>query len=271
MNAKEHYQAGNLVEAVAAATEDVKSHPTDTSRRGFLCELLCFAGEFERADSQLDAIGHQDPQSMVGIMLFRQLIQAEQARQQCFDEGRLPEFLDQPPDHIRCCLDASIRLREGCLQEADELLQEAQRQRPKLAGVCNGQAFDDVRDIDDLTASFFEVLTGNGKYYWIPLERVETIEFRPPARPRDLLWRGAHMVVQDGPDGEVFLPVLYAGSCRESDDRFRLGRLTDWRGAQDEPTRGIGQRMFAFGQQDCPIMELKELNFTTEAAGADDG
>ena len=203
MNATEHYKAGNLSEAVAAATEEVKQHPTDTSRRGLLVELLCFAGDLQRADLQLDAMGHQDPQSMLGISMFRQLVRAEQARQQFFGEGRLPEFLDQPAPHLQCHLEASIRLREGHPSEAAELLEEAERQRPAVAGTSGDQPFEDMRDIDDLTASFFEVLTSNGKYYWIPMERVALIEFRAPVRPRDLLWRRVHIVVRDGPDGEV--------------------------------------------------------------------
>ncbi|MEI7815483.1 MAG: type VI secretion system accessory protein TagJ, partial [Coriobacteriia bacterium] len=73
------------------------------------------------------------------------------------------------------------------------------------------------------------VLTSTGKYYWIPLEAVELAEFRPPERPRDLLWRPTHMVVTDGPDGEVFLPTIYPLTFANGDDQLRLGRGTDWR------------------------------------------
>lgn len=267
MNAKEHYQAGRLTEAVAAASEEVKRHPTDLDRRGLLGELLCFVGELERADLQLDAMGHQDPQLAVGVSLFRQLIRAAQARAQFYAEGRLPEFLDRPCPRLQCHLQASIRLREGDVGEAARLLEEAEQQRMPLAGHCDGEAFEDLRDLDDLTASLFEVLTSTGKYYWIPMERVERIEFRPPERPRDLLWRRALMTVRDGPDGEVFLPTLYAGSHAESDDRLRLGRATDWRGGRDGPTRGVGQRMFLVGEEARGILELQEITVTAPAPG----
>src|SRR5919199_4477904 len=108
MNAHEHYQAGQLNEALAAATAEVKQHPTDASRRGFLCELLCFAGDLDRADAQLDLMGHQDPQAMMGVGLFRHLLRAEQARRQFYSEGRLPEFLEQPSEVLRLHLEASI-------------------------------------------------------------------------------------------------------------------------------------------------------------------
>jgi type VI secretion system protein ImpE len=271
MNAKECYQAGDLSGAIAAATEDVRQHPLDAARRGFLAELLCFAGELERADKQLDAIGHQDPQLLLGISMLRQLLRAEMARQQFYAEGRLPEFLGPPEPHLAICLDASIRLREGKQGEAAGLLEQADQCRPRAAGVCGGRPFDDLRDIDDLTAPFFEVLTSNGKYYWIPMERVELVEFRAPERPRDLLWRRAHMVVRGGPDGEVFLPALYPGTHAAADDRLRLGRMTDWRGGEGAPVGGVGQRMFQVGEEDVAIMELREIVFSNPVSGRDHG
>lgn len=267
MDAKEHYEAGRLDDAITAATQEVKRHPADTGRRGFLAELLCFSGQLERADLQLEAMGTQDPQSMVGIAMFRQLIRAEQARQQFYNEGRLPEFLDQPDERLKRHLEASILIREGKQGEAAGLLRRAEEARPQVSGTSGDEAFDDLRDLDDLTASFFEVLTSNGKYYWIPMERAELIEFRPPKRPRDLLWRRAHIVVGGGPDGEVFVPALYAGSHADSDDRVRLGRSTDWRGGDDTPARGIGQRMFLVGNEDRGILTLETITFTASGGG----
>jgi type VI secretion system protein ImpE len=266
MSARDDYQAGRLKEAVAALLAELKQHPTDTARRGFLCELLCFTGDLERVDLHLDTIGTQQPDAMVGVSLFRQLVRAEQARRQFFTEGRLPEFLDQPSPALRLHLEASIRLREGKPKEAAELLAQAEEQRVKPTGTCNGQRFADLRDVDDLTAPVLEVLTSTGKYYWIPLERVELLECRAPARPRDLLWRQAHLVVRGGPDGEVYLPALYSGAHAEADDALRLGRATEWRGGDGTPVRGAGQRMFLVGEEGLPIMEVKEI--TTDAPAA---
>jgi type VI secretion system protein ImpE len=67
------------------------------------------------------------------------------------------------------------------------------------------------------------------------------------------------MVVRGGPDGEVFLPALYAGAHAEADDRLRLGRATDWRAAPGEPVRGVGQRTFLVGDEARAILELNEL------------
>lgn len=259
MSASELYEAGKLKEAIAAQNEEVKKHPEDTGRRGFLCELLCFAGDFERADKHLEVIGKQDSKAMIGVALFRQLVRAEQARQQFYSEGRLPEFLTEPAEHLKLHLEASIRIREGNLAEAAEFLARAEEQRPKLPGTCDEQPFDDLRDLDDLTAPIFEILTSNGKYYWVPAEQVELIEFHPPERPRDLLWRRGHMIVSGGPDGEVYFPTVYVGSLTDADERIHLGRVTDWRTAVGAPVRGIGQRTFLVGDVDKPILQIQNI------------
>ena len=267
MSAKQHFSAGRLDEALAAATADVKSQPTDLDSRWFLTELLCFAGDLERADKQLDVLMTQAPDAALGIALFRQLIRAELSRREFYAQGRVPEFVDHVTPVQQLHLEASLSLREGKPADAARLLEQAEEQRPVVRGECNGERFEGLRDLDDLTASFLEVLTSNGKYYWVPWERIELIEFHPPERPRDLLWRRVHMIVRGGPDGEVFLPVLYAGSEREADPAARIGRSTDFREEPAGPVRGIGQRMLLCGEVDRPIMELKTLRVDESPQG----
>jgi len=263
MTAHEYYQQGKLREAVGAALDDVKQHPADASKRGFLAELLCFSGDLERADRQLDAVSPQDADAAMEAHQFRHLIRAEQARQQYYTAGRLPEFLKQDitPD-LKLHLEAAVLLRAGQSAEAVRLLGDAREERPKLAGTCDGKPFEDICDLDDPTSSFFEVLTAMGDYYWVPMDRVESIEFAPPTRPRDLLWRRAHLTVRDVPDADVYFPVLYGGSAGDTDDAIRLGRATEWRGETGGPVRGVGQRVFLIGDEDRSILELKKLAFS---------
>ncbi len=265
MSATDLFRAGKLKETIAEALDEVRSHPTDTGRRLFLAELLCFGGDLERADNHLDAIGQNDPQSLPWIGTFRQLIRAEQARQDFFAQGRPPEFLAKPEGAVSLLLEASIRVREGAIQEAALLLDQAEESRPRLSGTCDGQTFHDFRDLDDQTSCILEVLTTNGTYYWIPIARIESIEFHEPARSRDLIWRRTHLVVGDGPDGEVYVPVLYPGSAAEPDDLIRLGRQTDWRGGDAAPVRGVGQRSFLVGEEGRSILELKSITFEPPA------
>jgi type VI secretion system protein ImpE len=265
MNAGELFKAGRLRDAVAEQTQAVRQQPNDSGRRSFLAELLCFTGELSRAELQLDAIAQQDPEAVLAVGQYRQLVHAEQARQQFYTNGRLPEFLEPPSPVFQLHLEASIRIREGEAAEAVALLARAEEQRVKVTGKCDGQALEDWRDLDDLSASFLEILATNGNYYWVPIDRVERLLFVAPSRPRDLLWRHAQLTVRGGVDGEVFVPVLYPGTHADSDDSLRLGRGTDWRGGDGTPVRGVGQRTFLIGGDARAILDIKEITLEQPA------
>ncbi len=270
MTAAECFKAGRLNDAVAAAAADVKAKPGDSARRALLAELLCFTGDLQRADTHLSTVADLSPDMVLGVGQFRQLIRAEQARVDFYESGRLPQMLVEPGPALQLRLRAAIALREGRFDEAATLLQQAQEQTPAAEGQCDGKAFAEFRDLDDLCAEVLEVFTGDGRFFWIPIESVETIEFEPPTRPRDLLWRQAQLSVRSGPDGVVFVPALYPGSAGAEDDAIRLGRSTQWLDEGGRPVRGQGQRMFLVGDEALGVTQMKKLALTAPA-GAERG
>ena len=66
------------------------------------------------------------------------------------------------------------------------------------------------------------------------------------------------MSVRDGPDGDVYLPVLYETDAG-ADDGLRLGRGTGW--SDMAPVRGSGQRVFLVGHEGIPVTQLQSLEF----------
>ena len=273
MTAQELYDAGNLAEAIQAAISEVKAKPTDVSCRYRLILLLCFNGELERADKQLSMLSTQQPEAAVGTALLRQLIRAELCRQEFQDAGRVPEFLGEPDEILKLHLKASICLREGQASEARELLEQSEGMREKISGTCDGEEFDDLRDLDDLFAPVLEALTSTGKYFWIPLRDVLSLELPKPESLADLLWRPMQLTIQNQPPGAVYLPTLYVGSCQDPKESIRLGRETAWSGLEEPPVRGHGLRMLLIGEEaraihDIGNLEIKsskcETNGTTE-------
>jgi len=258
--AAELLRAGKLADALTMAQNAVRKAPTDLSARILLAELLVFSGNLERADVLLDAASTIDPSSAVVMAEFRQLIRADMARRQLFRDGRVPELLTDPTEVQRLHLAALVAMRANDMTEAAKNAAAAEEARPHTPGFHNDVAFDDLRDADDLLAGNFEVLTSTGKYYWIPTERVLTAEFHPPKRPRDLIWRRCSMSVAEGPDGDVYIPVIYAGSDPAS-DLLRLGRETDWTDGEAGPVRGIGQRVLLCGDEDIALMDVGKLRF----------
>ena len=257
------FHAGRLRDAVAAANAALRKAPTDLAARVLLAELLLFQGNLDRADLILDAATDIAPDSALVVAEFRQLLRAEQARRQLGRDGRMPEFLAPPTRAMSAILQAYVALRAADPQAAAASLLAAEAERPAVSGERDdGTPFDDLRDADDLCAGFFEVLTTTGKYYWIPTERVESLVFHPPIRPRDLFWRRATMAVREGPDGDVYVPAIYVGDTSNLSEALNLGRETDW--LQDDAgiTRGIGQRMFLVGETALGIMELGALSMS---------
>jgi len=253
-------RAGKLDDAVAAGQAAVRKSPTDLNARVLLGELLSFTGNLERADVVLDAASAIDPTTALVVAEFRQLIRADMARRQLFRDGRVPEFLNEPTEAQRLQLAALVALRSGDTAEAARQAEAAEAVRPRVPGKHGDAAFDDWRDADDLLAGSFEVLTTTGKYFWIPTERVVSVEFHAPKRPRDLLWRRASMSVSSGPDGDVYIPAIYA-TDEAMTDTLRLGRETDWKELEGAPVRGIGQRVFMVGEDAIALMDLGNVTF----------
>ena len=90
-NAHQLFQAGRLKEAVQALSAELRNNPSDTRRRSFLFELLCFSGEYERAAKQLDVLAEAGPNSEIGALLYRSALQAERTRQDLFQKKEYPK------------------------------------------------------------------------------------------------------------------------------------------------------------------------------------
>jgi type VI secretion system protein ImpE len=252
------FHAGQLTDAVQAASDAVKAAPAEAGRRILLAELLLYAGATERADAVVSAAEAIDPGTAMVVAEFRQLLRAAAARRQVLLEGRAPEFLGEPTLAQAHLLRALMALRAGDTNAAIASADAAEATRPTVAGATPDMRFADFRDADDLWAGTFEVLTTTGKYFWIPTERVASLEFHPPKRPRDLFWRRCTMAVRDGPDGDVYMPALYRRD-EVGSDGVRLGRVTEW--TDTEPVRGAGQRMFLIGEEGVAVQQLTTLDF----------
>src|SRR6267154_71755 len=133
MTARELYQAGKLDEAVLALNAELRDNPADSKRRTFLFELLCFAGNFDRAEKQLDILSQASPDAMTGSMLYRACLHAERTRHELFEKKDYPTT-------------------EAAVTEA--------------RGALNGKPFESLMDSDPRIGARMEVYAA-GQYTWI--------------------------------------------------------------------------------------------------------
>src|SRR5262245_16227508 len=90
MTALELFQSGKLQASIQALGEEVRNAPLDAKRRIFLFELLCFAGDFDRAEKHLDVVAGSSQAANVGALLYRSAIHAERTRQKMFEDSSHP-------------------------------------------------------------------------------------------------------------------------------------------------------------------------------------
>lgn len=256
------FRDGRLSEAVAAQLEMVKAAPSNTAHRIFLAELAAFQGDWDRADRQLEAAINQDSKSGLQPLVMRQLLRAEILREQVFCDGRPPELVVPLPEDGQLQLRICMHCRKSEWEECHSLLAKAEEVRPKLAGTCDGKEIDTLIDLDDRLRGIAEVLTGTGKYFWVSWSSIRSLEFSKPERPMDLIWRKAAISVEDGPEGEVYIPVRYP-IARDWDEEEQLGRRTDWHEHPGGFITGSGQRSLLVGDEARGVLELSEVVLTT--------
>jgi type VI secretion system protein ImpE len=278
MKAKELFDQGLIDQAVETLIAEVKSNPADVKLRTSLFEMLCFAGDLDRAGRQLDVLGTQGSKEELAIVAVRELLAAERKRRDVFAGKEDPGLPKDPPEWVRDHVEAHRLFRTGKVAEARGLLAKAAASRPAQTGkaVDAGGAtteFSDLRDGDDFLAPFLEVFAREGRYVWLPLADIEGFEIPPPSKLRDLLFVPVKIQLRDGPMGEAYLPALYAGSHTNPDPALRLGRSTDWvapADGGDGPVTGVGQHVFYLDNGDRGLLELRSVTFARAAAPADD-
>jgi len=262
MNAKELYEAGKLSAAIDQLNQEVRAAPTNAQKRIFLFELLCFYGDLERAERQLDALVQVlgDAKSEIGVQAYRNVLEAEKHRQKFFKQGGRPKFLVEAPLYADLHLQALQELRNGHPAESLVLLNQSERVRSQVHGRIGAAAFQNFRDADDLIAPFLEIIVGSD-YGWLPFEHIKRIQMDAPKKLRDLMWIEAKIELHQGALGEVFLPVLYVASYEEPNESIKLGRLTEWKAKAEDLLIGVGQKTFLADDQEQPILGIREIEF----------
>lgn len=271
MTAKELLDDGRLGPAIDQLGREVKGQPSDARLRTSLFELLCFAGDWDRAGRQLDALGALDdaPNAHLGLDLYRRLLEGERQRVATFQRGVRPRLMLEPTAEVAHHLDAVAALAAGRPADARAALDRAAEAHRAVAGRLGNEPFDEICDADDLLGPVLEVFAPVG-YCWVPWSQLQFVEVTPPKTLRDLLWAPARIASFDGQLGEVYLPALYPGTSGHADDAVRLGRKTEWVELDGGTVRGAGRKVFLVGDDDRGPFELTDLQLTPPAPSEDD-
>lgn len=231
---RELFAEGRLDSAIEALGAELRENPTDTRRRTFLFELLTFAGQYDRAEKQLDALaraGKGGPDGEITVLPYRAALQAERIREHMFATGDFPSVPAPAP----------------------------------VAGTLNGRAFLSIEDADPRVGARLEVMAG-GRYMWVPFAYINELAIEPPKMLRDLRWTPARLstssAVREMELGEVLLPALTPLAWRLDDMELRLGRATDWEELPGGDFAPAGQKTLRVDGEPVPLLEVRHLIIT---------
>jgi len=231
MTPHELVRAGKLSEALTAMVADVRDHPADVRKRTFLFELLCLAGQYQRAEKHLNLLAQATPDAEFGALLYRSAL-------------------------------AGQRQREALLAAGDYPGTEAVK--PSGPGTLNGRPFGSIEDLDPRIGPRLEMFVA-GEYVWLPFEHIGSIHMAAPRYLRDTLWAAA--TVETGPSfqgqslGEVLIPMLAPFSWQHERDEVKFGHATDWKQEGDRLIP-FGQKLLVIDEETTiPFLEIRELRF----------
>jgi type VI secretion system protein ImpE len=233
------YREGKLTESIDSLRAHLRDCPSDKRARSFLFELLCFAGEFDRARKQLMIVAGDSQESKLGISFYLAALTAEVERQAYYEEAVAQEA-------------AGTRVDQAATRE--------------ITGTFNGKRFAGIRDMDPRLGGSLEFLAA-GKYHRVRFRDIKRLEIGEPRRARDLYWLPAKLELAEALGAveleSILIPVLYAQTALSDDDRTRLGLVTEWVVIDNGMEVPLGQRMLVISGEEVPLLRVRSLEFDT--------
>ena len=260
MRPEELIKTGNPAEAKAKLMGLIRDDPANVNHRIFLFQLCCVLGEYDRALNQLTVIGEMSDKALPMVQTYRELLQCERLRQTVFKGEKTPLVFGEPEPWVGELLE-SVKLQAlGKTAEAQELRLAAYEKVTPVTGEINEEPFEWVADADSRIGPLLEVIV-NGKYYWVPFNRISKIVIEAPEDLRDFVWLPAQFTWENEGQTIGFIPARYPGSENIQDGLIQLSKKTEWNQLQENVYEGIGQKMLTTDQNDYAIFDVRQISF----------
>ena len=267
MTAEELLQGGRLDEALEDLQSRVRKHPADAKLRVFLFQLLSVMGQWQRALTQLRVAGDLDAKSLAMVQTYVEAIRCELLRAEIFAGRRTPLVFGEPAEWMALLIQALKLSGEQQFEEAGRLRDRAFAAAPAVPGRIDGHSFEWLADADPRLGPMLEAIV-NGRYYWIPFQRLREIRMEKPVDLRDLVWTAAELTWANGGQSVALIPTRYPGSERATDSRLVMARATDWIEQPAGHFQGVGQRLLATDLGEHALLDVRVASFDVEGSAA---
>lgn len=250
-------KAGRLSVARDLLQNKIRASASDVRLRLSLLQLFCVLGEWERARNQLEVLGSLGEENQSWVNLLGPALMGEALRREVFAGRTTPLVLGEPANWIAQLIQA-LRPTDAAAQS--RLRSEAFEAAPARPAKVNGDEVPWLADADSRLGPVLEAIM-EGKYYWIPFDRIRRLSLAPPTDLRHLVWLPAQAVWEAGGESSILIPSRYCDSEKDRDDQLRLARRTQWEEIGENQYRGVGQRMLTAGERDFAMLDVRTVEW----------
>jgi type VI secretion system protein ImpE len=269
MSPVELLRDGRMSEAATVLKDQIRAAPADAKLRIFYFQLLCVAGDWNRALAQLNLAGEMDPGALAMVQTYREAIRCEALRDDVFAGTRTPIVFGTPPDWLGSLFEALRLASAGDVAASQDLRSRAFDAAAPVPATIDGTRVEWIADADPRLGPVLEAIV-NGRYFWVPFENIRRIDVEEPTDLRDVVWTPAHFEWTNGGDVVGLIPTRYPGSETSDDEAVRLSRKTEWRDLGEDLFVGLGQRTFATDADDFPLMNVRRIVLGPDDPAAND-
>jgi type VI secretion system protein ImpE len=265
MTAENYLKQGDLKAALTELQGQVRSNPGKADYRVFLFQLLAVLGQWDRALTQLNVAGELDEAALAMVAMYRQVIACERFREEVFLGQREPVIFGYPSEWTALLIQALKLTAAKQYAQSQKLRTRAFDMAPAVPGTVDGTSFAWLADCDSRLGPVLEAMI-EGRYLWIPLERIASITLEKPVDLRDIIWLPAHFSWTNGGESYGVIPARYPISYAQSDPSFALSRKTAWEDCGEGLFLGLGQKILTTEASDYPLLEVRSLRFNGSTA-----
>lgn len=263
--AEQALRDGDALRALKALTDEVRAHPNDAKLRVFLFQLLVVLGQWERALNQLKVAAELDASTLPMVQTYREAIHCETLRLQVFAGQKVPMLFGEPEPWIALLIEALLREGRGDADAGAKLRAQALDEAPATPGTLDGEAFEWIADADTRLGPTVEAVI-NGRYYWLPWNRLAQVDIDAPVDLRDSVWMPAHFTFTNGGETVGLIPTRYPDTDLAAGDALALARRTEWRESAPGVFTGLGQRLLTTDSAEYALMDLRSIVIADAAA-----
>ncbi len=256
--AEQALKEGDARRALQLLTDQVRAHPQDAKLRVFLFQLLCVLGQWDRAQNQLKVALELDAAMLPMVQTYREAIACETLRRLVFAGQKAPMLFGEPESWIALLIEAQLREGRGDLADATRLRAQALAEAPAVSGTVDGQTFEWIADADSRLGPTLEAVI-NGRYYWLPWNRLSAVTIEAPVDLRDAIWMPANFTFSNGGETVGLIPTRYPDTVLADGDLCALARRTEWRESAGGSWIGLGQRVLATNVHEVGLMDVRSV------------